>query len=56
MIRKGEMGIKPAARAYNIPVATLFHAARRSRITSPMQQGGNKLTQCVVKVQGTSKQ
>ncbi|XP_069692655.1 broad-complex core protein isoforms 1/2/3/4/5-like isoform X2 [Periplaneta americana] len=41
VIRQGQMGIKPAARAFKIPVATLHHAARRSKISSPMQQGGN---------------
>ncbi|XP_068084373.1 protein bric-a-brac 2 isoform X3 [Anabrus simplex] len=41
LVRQGQMGIKPAARAFNIPVATLNHAARRNKITSPMQQGGN---------------
>ncbi|XP_063228118.1 uncharacterized protein LOC134534060 isoform X2 [Bacillus rossius redtenbacheri] len=40
-IRAGKMGIKPAARAYNIPVATLHNAARRCNIASPMQQGAN---------------
>nr|CAD7198847.1 unnamed protein product [Timema douglasi] len=40
MISAGQMGIKPAARAFSIPVATLHHAARRRNITSPMQQGG----------------
>jgi hypothetical protein len=41
LIRQGQLGIKPAARAFNIPVATLHHAARRRKISSPMQQGGN---------------
>nr|CAD7260649.1 unnamed protein product [Timema shepardi] len=40
LISAGQMGIKPAARAFSIPVATLHHAARRRNITSPMQQGG----------------
>jgi hypothetical protein len=41
LIQQGQLGIKPAARAFNIPAATLHHAARRSKISSPMQQGGN---------------
>ncbi|KDR20673.1 protein bric-a-brac 1-like [Zootermopsis nevadensis] len=41
LIRQGRLGIKPAARAFNIPAATLHHAARRRKISSPMQQGGN---------------
>nr|CAD7589941.1 unnamed protein product [Timema genevievae] len=40
LISAGQMGIKPAARAFSIPVATLHHATRRRNITSPMQQGG----------------
>lgn len=42
LIHQGQLGIKPAARAFNIPAATLHHAARRSKISSPMQQGGNR--------------
>lgn len=41
LIHQGQLGIKPAARAFNIPAATLHHAARRRKISSPMQQGGN---------------
>lgn len=43
LIHQGQLGIKPAARAFNIPAATLHHAARRSKISSPMQQGGNRV-------------
>ncbi|PNF19032.1 hypothetical protein B7P43_G11713, partial [Cryptotermes secundus] len=32
LIHQGQLGIKPAARAFNIPAATLHHAARRSKI------------------------
>ncbi|XP_063846243.1 longitudinals lacking protein, isoforms H/M/V-like isoform X5 [Scylla paramamosain] len=42
MIRDGHLGIKPAARAFNIPVATLYNATKRHDISSPMQQGANK--------------
>ncbi|KAK3858399.1 hypothetical protein Pcinc_035413, partial [Petrolisthes cinctipes] len=42
LIREGHLGIKPAARAFNIPVATLYNAAKRNDIISPMQQGANK--------------
>lgn len=38
LIREGHIGIKPAARAFNIPVATLYNAAKRNDISSPMQQ------------------
>ncbi|KAK8395571.1 hypothetical protein O3P69_005584 [Scylla paramamosain] len=38
MIRDGHLGIKPAARAFNIPVATLYNATKRHDISSPMQQ------------------
>ncbi|XP_042225829.1 uncharacterized protein LOC121868894 isoform X2 [Homarus americanus] len=42
LIRDGHLGIKPAARAFNIPVATLYTATKRHDISSPMQQGANK--------------
>ncbi|KAG7166920.1 hypothetical protein Hamer_G021737 [Homarus americanus] len=38
LIRDGHLGIKPAARAFNIPVATLYTATKRHDISSPMQQ------------------
>ena len=44
LIHQGQLGIKPAARAFNIPAATLHHAARRRKISSPMQQGGNHVS------------
>ncbi|XP_071525359.1 uncharacterized protein [Panulirus ornatus] len=43
LIRDGHLGIKPAARAFNIPVATLYNATKRHDISSPMQQGANKV-------------
>ncbi|XP_050696235.1 uncharacterized protein LOC126985420 isoform X3 [Eriocheir sinensis] len=42
LIRDGHLGIKPAARAFNIPVATLYNATKRHDISSPMKQGANK--------------
>lgn len=42
LIRSGHMGIKPAARAFNIPVATLHTQAKKHGVASPMQQGANK--------------
>jgi len=54
LVRQGQMGIKPAARAFNIPVATLHHAARRRKISSPMQQGGNHAVSCRSKIKPLS--
>ena len=50
LIHQGQLGIKPAARAFNIPAATLHHAARRRKISSPMQQGGNHVVSCRSKI------
>ncbi|XP_069174861.1 modifier of mdg4 isoform X2 [Procambarus clarkii] len=38
LVRDGHLGIKPAARAFNIPVATLYNVTKRHNISSPMQQ------------------
>ncbi|KAG0720906.1 hypothetical protein GWK47_047507 [Chionoecetes opilio] len=47
LIRDGHLGIKPAARAFNIPVATLYNATKRHDISSPMQQFRTERETCV---------
>ncbi|KAK8743550.1 hypothetical protein OTU49_001126 [Cherax quadricarinatus] len=44
LVRDGHLGIKPAARAFNIPVATLYNVTKRHNVSSPMQQGANEKT------------